>query len=346
MKDNKNLIIAAVVALMLITSIWAQNQANHRKELARENTALQAELKKADDDVKQAAQLRADLERQKDELKQTQSRFNKAQQKLNELDKEKQALAEKTAAQDEAVKALEAEKDNLLKKAEEMKQSSAAATAQQLAAARKKMDELQKLCAQEKSGLRQQMSKQDAALKAQMTEEQTALKKQMAQKEAALQKQMAQQEAALQKQVAEQKAILKEQEQKLISAAQIIQNEQKQLKGCQVELGEVRPALEKTKHELKDLEAASQQLEEERDKILAEADTLRAQVIGLEKMVEERNAALDQTGKELENCKINNNVLISQISQQGGVQQGGFDLNKKDILLPEQKKMRQQVQKQ
>jgi uncharacterized coiled-coil DUF342 family protein len=109
----------------------------------------------------------------------------------------------------------------------------------------------------------------------------------------------------------------------------------------------VRPKLEKTTRELKDMEAAIQQLEEERDKILADADTLRAQVIGLEKMVEERNEALDQTGKELERCKINNNVLISQISQQGGVQQDNFDPKKKqDIVLPEQKKVRQPVQKQ
>ncbi len=318
MKGNKNLIIAAVVVLMLITSIWAQNQANRSKELAKENAALQTELKKADDDVKSAAALRAELERQQDELKQMQGRFDKAQEKLNDLDREKQALAEKAAAQDEAVKALQAEKEHLLAAAEDMKQSSAAAAAQHLEAAQKKMDDLQKLCAEEKSGLRQQM---------------------------------AQEQAALQEQMARQQSMLTEQEQKLTSAVQIIEHEQTQIKGCQGELAEVRPELEKTQRELKDMEAASQQLEEERDKILADADTLRAQVIGLEKMVEERNAALDQTGKELENCKINNNVLISQISQQGIVQQdadcsSAAKGKKTGMPLPEQKKVPQPVQKQ
>jgi len=52
---NKNLIIAAVVVLMLITAIWTQQQYNRSKALTRENAALQVDLKKADDDAKQAA---------------------------------------------------------------------------------------------------------------------------------------------------------------------------------------------------------------------------------------------------------------------------------------------------
>ncbi len=107
------------------------------------------------------------------------------------------------------------------------------------------------------------------------------------------------------------------QEQKLAEAAKMIEEENKRLAACEgknKDCNQMRAAVD-------ELDAANRQLEEERNKVLAEAETLRAQVIGLEKIVEERSATLAKTGKDLENCKLNNEILIGQIAQQQGKQE-------------------------
>jgi predicted nucleic acid-binding Zn-ribbon protein len=138
----------------------------------------------------------------------------------------------------------------------------------------------------------------------------------------------------------QQQALLEAQEQKLTSAAKVIQQEQLRVKDCQEKL----PAQEKMQTEIEELEAANKQLEEERNKILTEAETLHAQVIGLERIVEERSGALDKTSKELENCKLNNDVLIGKIAQQikPEPKKGGF--KSKIEQQPEQKPVQQPVQ--
>ena len=284
MQNSKNLIIAALVALVLIAAIWGQNEAGKRKQLLRDKEALQTQIKANDHAVTVSAELRAELERQKDALKQAQNRLSNAQNKIDELEAEKKTFAEKITAQGEAVQA-----------AEELKQSSTAEATQKLQDMQAQLESLQSQCSEEKAGLEQQLAQQQTALE--------------------------------------------EQEQKLTAAAQIIENEQKQLKGCKEEIADSQ----QTQAALRDAEAANQQLEEERDKVLADTETLRAQVIGLEKMVEERNADLKQTRNELDNCKINNDVLIAQISQKGCREKSKM---KQEMLMPEQKETQEPVQKQ
>lgn len=57
-------------------------------------------------------------------------------------------------------------------------------------------------------------------------------------------------------------------------------------------------------------------------KILRDYESVRAQVIGLEKIVEEKNATIEETSKELDHWKVNMDVLISRITdQQDGLQE-------------------------
>ncbi len=53
----------------------------------------------------------------------------------------------------------------------------------------------------------------------------------------------------------------------------------------------------------------------------AENETFRAQVIGLEKMVEEKSLAFDETSRKLDRMKINMDVLLSEIASQKGLLQ-------------------------
>jgi chromosome segregation ATPase len=57
-------------------------------------------------------------------------------------------------------------------------------------------------------------------------------------------------------------------------------------------------------------------------KVLREYESVRAQVIGLEKIIEEKNATIEETSKELDHWKVNMDVLISRITeQQDGLQE-------------------------
>ena len=47
-----------------------------------------------------------------------------------------------------------------------------------------------------------------------------------------------------------------------------------------------------------------------------EYESVRAQVIGLEKIIEEKNAILEKTGKERDHWKINKDLLLSMITEQ------------------------------
>ena len=53
-----------------------------------------------------------------------------------------------------------------------------------------------------------------------------------------------------------------------------------------------------------------------------ETESLQAQVIGFEKVVEERNANLAEVGSDLQDCKVNTKVLLAKITEQENAQQG------------------------
>ena len=54
----------------------------------------------------------------------------------------------------------------------------------------------------------------------------------------------------------------------------------------------------------------------DQSKILREYESVRAQVIGLEKIIEEKNATIEETSKELDHWKVNMDVLLSRITEQ------------------------------
>ncbi|MCI5144854.1 MAG: hypothetical protein D3923_04840 [Candidatus Electrothrix sp. AR3] len=139
----------------------------------------------------------------------------------------------------------------------------------------------------------------------------------------------------LQQQVEEQQAIIEQDKEKLTSASKVIEQEQKEIKKYE----EAQVHLEVARAELQAVKANMSQLEEEQASVVLESETMRAQVIGLERIVEERSANLEVTGKELQSCKINNTVLISKIAEQGDALQG---LQEQKITLAEEFAARQQ----
>lgn len=205
----------------------------------------------------------------------------------------------------------------------------------QLKNAQSKIEELHKKLAalEAKKGEHEQNA---AVLKAEQEQAVSELKAELAEKLAALNADRDKANAAAKAQadqLAQQQALLEAQEKKLTSAATVIKQEQQQVKDCAAKLADQ----EKLQAEQDELEAAAKQLEEERNKILAEAETLRAQVIGLERIIEERTAALDKAGKELESCKINTSVLIAKIVEQEKTPKLPMKKNKAEQAVPAQK---------
>lgn len=178
--------------------------------------------------------------------------------------------------------------------------------AEQLKTAQEKLNGLNK----EKAAAEKKAAELEAALTALQQEKENALKaaETVNNSLSAEQGQQIARLEELEQQIVQQQAVLEDQGQKLDSAAKVIEQEQQLVKSCSERTAEQDRAQD-------ELEAAGQQLEEERNKVLTEAETLRAQVIGLEKIVEERSASLAKADKELENCKLNNEILIGQISQ-------------------------------
>lgn len=277
MDDKKNYFIAALVALLLISAVWGQKETGQRKELAKKNEALEAQLKADDEAVKNGAELRAKLEQEKTAKEQAVTQLKKAQAKIDELNDRLAALEAKKGEQSEAAAALKAEQERAV-------------------------SELKAELAQKLAALNADRDKAAAAAKAQAD------------------------------QLAQQQALLEAQEKKLTSAATVIKQEQQQIKDCMAKVADQK----KLQIELDELEAGTKQLEEERNKILAEAETLRAQVIGLERIVEERSAAMDKAGKELESCKINTSVLIARIAEQEKTPKLPMKKNKAEQTAPAQ----------
>jgi len=85
----------------------------------------------------------------------------------------------------------------------------------------------------------------------------------------------------------------------------------------QARLSKAEAAVMDLQEKLTIAEAAADQ-----SKILREYESIRAQVIGLEKIIEEKNATIEETSKELDHWKVNMDVLLSRITeQQDGLQE-------------------------
>lgn len=309
MDDKKNYFIAALVVLLLISAVWGQKETGQRRKLIKENEALEAKLQAAGDAATDNALLRSEVEREKASKEQAAAQLRNAQEKLDELRGKLAALEAKKGEQEQNAVALQAEKEKML---------AALKVEQEQATAALKADLAQKLAA-----LKADRDKAAAAA--------AAAQKELAAACEAKTTAQAGQLTAAQQQLAQQQAVLEGQEQKLASAAAVIKQEQQQVKDCAGKLADQ----DKLQADLDELEAAAKQLEEERNKILDEAETLRAQVIGLERIVEERSTALDKTGKELDSCKVNTSVLIARISDMESSKTGTKPQSKAGQALPQ-----------
>jgi len=79
------------------------------------------------------------------------------------------------------------------------------------------------------------------------------------------------------------------------------------------ELQEAKNSVEELKQQLSSEHSSSKR---ERDLLALELDSAKAQVIGLEKIVEEKNETIEKTEKDAERLRLNMEVLLTTISNQ------------------------------
>jgi len=281
--DKKNITIAVLAGLVLIGSLWGSVGNRNAKVLRQEVAELKAQLASVQDVSSQShdAVLTKTAEVQKI-LQVKEEQLNKALAELVALRKANKSLEAKLSAPENVRMAeLQEKMQGLLAKMDELEQTL------------KAKDELI-------AKIRKEAADRIAELEAQVASLQAELEKAKAQagenageavaaptdsEAAATIKELQAQLAGKEQQIEALRQALKQQEQEAAGQAQALMGEQAQE-------GEAGPVDEN------------------------ELNKAKAQIYGLEKIVEEKNAAVEELSRELDRVKINMDVLLSKIADQ------------------------------
>lgn len=266
METNRNYIIAALVALLVISSIWGSIGNRSAKANKKELQTVTAELETLK--VEKAKPVEAAPDTSKGlvkELKAKEEQLVKARKELVELRK--------------GVKALEVELINRDAKVQKLQAAVAKVKAQKGSEANSAV----------------------AALQAELKKTQTALKQKNQQLQQATKKlkKAGADLQQLQATSAGKAGNLEQLQQKLAASEEALKASEEALNAAR--------------------EQAASATSEEREmigKLVSDYEIAGAQIIGLEKIIEEKNAALEETSRELDRVKINMDVLLAKISDQ------------------------------
>ncbi|RUM37162.1 MAG: hypothetical protein DSY58_04275 [Desulfobulbus sp.] len=200
---------------------------------------------------------------------------------------------------------------------------------------------------QEANSLTVKIAEKEAVISA-LTEEKKRLSSELAQLKKAIKSSQEtdnQHIGAFRQQLAGVTKALKAKEQQFIAAqneckaaakhsAEIIKELEQKVSASDASVKELQAKLESSDAMVKDLqtkveaaEAANAQLLDE-SKVASDYEVARAQVVGLEKIIEEKNAAIEETGRELDRLKVNMDVLLSRIADQQDALQEVSDENR------------------
>jgi chromosome segregation ATPase len=281
---NKNLVIGILAAMLVLGSLWGQIGNRTKKAVQREQEEIIARLSQVEAETAKAHDaLLAKTANLQKMLQVKEQQLAKARKELVGLRKGNKALEARISERDAAVAALTREKDNLAAQVTKLK--------------------LKQSLAVMENNSQQQVAELQAALqnkerKLAEKEQQLALKKQ--------------QLAAAAEEI---EAIRAMKEESASAVDQSAQNTEE----LQAKLEKAETAVRKLQEQLAAVQASAQaaaQAAADQSRLAREYESVRAQVIGLEKIVEEKNAAIEETSKELDRWKVNMDVLLTRISEQ------------------------------
>ena len=282
--DKKNITIAVLAGLVLIGSLWGSVGNRNAKMLRQEVAELKARLASIQDVSSQShdAVLTKTAEVQK-VLQVKEEQLNKALAELVALRKANKSLEAKLSAPENVrIAELQEKMQGLLAKMDEFEKTL------------KAKDELIAKIKAEAADRIAELEAQVAALQAELEKAKAqagqnageAVAAPADSEAAAIIKELQVQLAGKEQQIEALRQALKKQEQEGVAQAQALIGEQSQ------DGGEAGPVDEN------------------------ELNKAKAQIYGLEKIVEEKNAAVEELSRELDRVKINMDVLLSKIADQ------------------------------
>ncbi|HHB77526.1 MAG TPA: hypothetical protein ENK84_13470 [Desulfobulbus sp.] len=334
--DKKNITIAVLAGFVILGSLWGSignrnaKVLRHELEQAKEKVASVEVVSSQSHDavLAKTAELQKVLQLKEGQLA-------KARKELVSLRKANKSLEARLSERDAAVQKLVAQRDQLVakvKSAASVKLSVLQKKMAMLNSALKKKDEqianaqresgkqiaaLQGKIAALKNDLKQkdeqianaqrESGKQITALQGKIA----ALKGDLKQKDAhAAQEKSAavtEQVAVLQKKIAELQEKLKQKDEQIIRLHEAV-SKPAQPAGKASEAAPQEPTLV--------IVESTEKAQQVRKTGCSELEAAKAQIIGLEKIVEEKNANIEEISRELDRVKINMDVLLSKIADQ------------------------------
>ena len=324
--DKKNITIGVLAGLVILGSLWGSVGNRNSRVLRQELEEMKAKL--ASVQVVSSQSHDAVLTKTaalQNELQQCEIQVEKARNELVTLRKANKSLEARLSERDAAVGKLTAQTKQLTAKNQQFAAQAQGAASKQLAALQKKVGTLQARIVTLQNAVKgkdQQIAKMQQA----MAEQTAELKKENESLKAELKKVSAQ---------AVQKA----------SAAETAQASalQKKITGLQAEIKQKDTQINELRHAMKKMQAETATIKQaapakvtpkeqpeptvvvvrEADQPSAdtgagcvELEKAKAQIMGLEKIVEEKNTVIEEISRELDRVKINMDVLLAKISDQ------------------------------
>ncbi|HHL32883.1 MAG TPA: hypothetical protein ENJ30_00800 [Desulfobulbaceae bacterium] len=327
--DKKNITIGVLAGLVILGSLWGSVGNRNSKVLRQELEDMKAKLASVQvvSSRSHEAVLTKTAALQK-ELQQCETQVEKARNELITLRKANKSLEARLSERDAAVQKLKAQAKQLVAQKQQLAAQAQGAASRQLTALQKKAGALQARIVTLQNALKgkdQQIAKMQQAMASQLA----ALKKENGSLKAGLKKLSAQ---AAKKVSATQTAQVTALQKKITELQAEIKQKDTQISELQAAMKKMQTAMATMKQSATTKVAPKEQQEptvvvvEEADRSsddaaaagggCAELEKAKAQIIGLEKMVEEKNATIEEISRELDRVKINMDVLLAKISDQ------------------------------
>jgi len=309
--DKKNLIIAVLAGLLVLGSLWGQVGNKNSKMLRRELAQVEEKLASVEAATSQAHDevLTKTAEAQKN-LQVKGEQLANARKELVALRKANKGLEARLSERDITVQKLLGEKEKISSKAQ-------SSTIQYVSDLKKKLTLLKK----ELTAVKKELKKKNQQLAGKQGTAAVAQKKELT----ALQDALSEKKEQLNRM----RSFTKEQAAELEKKISILQKELKdknaRLAGVKAGKKQVKEISAKSAQEIAELQkslAAAEAGNREFAAVSRKLETAEAQIIGLEKIIEEKNAVIEEISRTLDRVKINMDVLLNKIAdQQDGLQE-------------------------
>jgi chromosome segregation ATPase len=305
---NKNMVIGILAVMLVIASLWGQIGNKSHTEAKRQIEELSARVTQANNETRQGRDV---LSMKTDKLQKSfqvkSQQLVKARQELVRLRKASKAFEARISEKDAAVATLTQEKNDLAGQVDNLKKILAAAKGsdQELTSLQKQLADLQvafKDKDQQLTATTQALEEMKAALK----EQSSSVDKRTENVD------------ALQAKLNEAQATIRNLQAELQESTIPVQELQEKLAQAETANQELQGRLQDSEAALQGLQdkAAAAETIADQSAIARENESLAAQIVGLEKIIEDKNATIEETSKELDRWKVNMDVLLTRIAEQ------------------------------